>query len=114
MTSINGDEALSRLFRYDSEMLSADQAITPESLIGRDVKVLLSDGRGAWRPVRTESRACSTSPSALAARMRRRDFTVGTRRFQGISFAKASKRRQVAIKDGISESGIMLGPSEGA
>jgi type VI secretion system secreted protein VgrG len=47
LTSVNGEEALSELFVYDLQMLSSDDAITPESLIGRNAKVtiLVEDGR---------------------------------------------------------------------
>lgn len=51
LTSVDGDEALSELFVYDLQMLSPDDAITPESLIGRNAKVTISVADGRKRPI---------------------------------------------------------------
>jgi type VI secretion system secreted protein VgrG len=51
LTSLAGEEALSQLFAYELEMLSADHAIAAESLIGRNVKVVINSEDGKARPI---------------------------------------------------------------
>jgi type VI secretion system secreted protein VgrG len=51
LTSMAGDEAISSLFAYELEMLSSDHAISPESLIGRNVKVVITSEDGKTRPI---------------------------------------------------------------
>ena len=51
LTSLAGEETISRLFAYELEMLSADHAISPESLIGRNVKVVITSEDGKTRPI---------------------------------------------------------------
>ena len=51
LTSLTGEEAISNLFAYELEMLSNDQAIQPESLIGRSVKIVITLGDGKTRPI---------------------------------------------------------------
>ena len=51
LTSLAGGEAISSLFAYELEMLSADHAISPESLIGRNVKVVITSEDGKTRPI---------------------------------------------------------------
>ena len=51
LTSLAGEEAISCLFAYELEMLSADHAISPESLIGRNVKVVITSEDGKTRPI---------------------------------------------------------------
>ncbi|MGH7070600.1 MAG: type VI secretion system Vgr family protein [Acetobacteraceae bacterium] len=63
LTSLQGDEGLSRLFAYKIEMVSADHAITPESLIGRNVKILVSAGRQHYRPIHGVIRRFHTGPT---------------------------------------------------
>jgi len=51
LTSLAGEETISRLFAYELEMLSPDHAISPESLIGRNVKVVITSEDGKTRPI---------------------------------------------------------------
>jgi type VI secretion system secreted protein VgrG len=51
LTSLAGEEAISSLFAYELEMLSGDQAIKPESLIGRSVKIVITLEDGKTRPI---------------------------------------------------------------
>ncbi len=51
LTSLAGEETISSLFAYELEMLSADHAISPESLIGRNVKVVITSEDGKTRPI---------------------------------------------------------------
>jgi type VI secretion system secreted protein VgrG len=51
LTSLAGEEAISSLFAYELEMLSGDQAIKPESLIGRSVKIVIRLEDGKTRPI---------------------------------------------------------------
>jgi type VI secretion system secreted protein VgrG len=51
LTSLAGEEAISSLFAYELEMLSGDQAIQPESLIGRSVKIVITLKDGKTRPI---------------------------------------------------------------
>jgi type VI secretion system secreted protein VgrG len=51
LTSLAGEEVLSRLFAYEIEMVSADHAISAESLIGRNVKVVITSEDGKTRPI---------------------------------------------------------------
>ena len=51
LTSLTGEEAISGLFAYELEMLSGDQAIQPESLIGRSVKIVITLKDGKTRPI---------------------------------------------------------------
>ena len=51
LTSLAGEEAISCLFAYELEMLSSDHAIAPESLIGRNVKVVITSEDGKTRPI---------------------------------------------------------------
>jgi type VI secretion system secreted protein VgrG len=51
LTSISGDEHISRLFAYQVDMLSLDRSIKPESLIGRKVKIIVREGRDNSRPI---------------------------------------------------------------
>jgi type VI secretion system secreted protein VgrG len=51
LTSLAGEEAISSLFAYELEMLSGDQAIQPESLIGRSVKIVITLADGKTRPI---------------------------------------------------------------
>ena len=51
LTSLAGEEAISSLFAYELEMLSGDQAIQPESLIGRSVKIVITLEDGKTRPI---------------------------------------------------------------
>ena len=51
LTSLAGEEAISSLFAYELEMLSGDQAIQPESLIGRSVKIVITSEDGKTRPI---------------------------------------------------------------
>ena len=51
LTSLVGEEILSRLFAYELEMLSPDRAIAAESLIGRNVKVVITSEDGKTRPI---------------------------------------------------------------
>ena len=51
LTSLVGDEPLSQLFSYQMEMLSADHAIRPESLIGRRVNADICDHDGNSRSI---------------------------------------------------------------
>jgi hypothetical protein len=51
LTSMAGEEAISSLFVYELEMLSSDHAISPESLIGRNVKVVITSEDGKTRPI---------------------------------------------------------------
>src|SRR6478736_6982981 len=51
LTSLAGEEVLSRLFAYEIHMVSADHAISAESLIGRNVKVVITSEDGKIRPI---------------------------------------------------------------
>ena len=51
LTSLAGEETISNLFAYELEMLSADHAISAESLIGRNVKVVITSVDGKTRPI---------------------------------------------------------------
>jgi type VI secretion system secreted protein VgrG len=51
LTSLAGEEAISRLFTYELEMLSADHVIAAESLIGRSVKMVITSEDGKTRPI---------------------------------------------------------------
>lgn len=51
LTSLAGEESISSVFAYELEMLSADHAISPESLIGRNVKVVITTEDGKTRPI---------------------------------------------------------------
>lgn len=51
LTALTGGEALSQLFSYQVDMLSTDYAITSESLIGRNVRILLRDQHDRERPI---------------------------------------------------------------
>jgi type VI secretion system secreted protein VgrG len=51
LTSLAGEETISSLFAYELEMLSGDQAIQPESLIGRSVKIIITSEDGKTRPI---------------------------------------------------------------
>jgi type VI secretion system secreted protein VgrG len=51
LTSLAGEETISSLFAYELEMLSGDQAIQPESLIGRSVKIIITWEDGKTRPI---------------------------------------------------------------
>jgi type VI secretion system secreted protein VgrG len=49
LTSIMGHEGISELFQYDLQMLSLDHKISPESLIGRCVKIGVASEDGKTR-----------------------------------------------------------------
>jgi type VI secretion system secreted protein VgrG len=51
LTSLAGEETISALFAYELEMLSLDHAISPEVLIGRNVKVVITSEDGKTRPI---------------------------------------------------------------
>ena len=51
LTSLDGREAISELFSYDIEILSTDQAITAESMIGDKVTLWLMAETGKFRPI---------------------------------------------------------------
>ena len=51
LASLVGDEPLSQLFSYQMEMLSADHAIRPESLIGRRINAVICDHDGNCRSI---------------------------------------------------------------
>jgi type VI secretion system secreted protein VgrG len=49
LTSLSGDESISRLFAYDVEMLSLDHSITAESLIGHKASITINTEDGQSR-----------------------------------------------------------------
>jgi type VI secretion system secreted protein VgrG len=51
LASLTGEETISSLFAYELEMLSTDHTISPESLIGRNVKVVITSEDGRTRPI---------------------------------------------------------------
>jgi len=51
LTSLVGEEAISRLFAYEIEMLSLDQAISAERLIGRSATMTIALEEGKTRPI---------------------------------------------------------------
>ena len=62
LTSLVGHEAISELFFYDLDMLSTDHAITPESLIGDKVKLVISSDDGNARPIHAMVAHWSSGP----------------------------------------------------
>jgi type VI secretion system secreted protein VgrG len=51
LTSLAGEESISRLFAYEVEMLSTDHAISAESLIRRNVKMTIAPSEGNARAI---------------------------------------------------------------
>ena len=51
LTALTGEETISSLFAYELEMLSTDNTISPENLIGRNVKVVITSEDGRTRPI---------------------------------------------------------------
>src|SRR4051812_33783037 len=64
LTALAGEETISQLFVYQLEMLSADHAISAESLIGRSVKVVITSEDGRTRPIHGMVAQFRTGPLA--------------------------------------------------